>query len=1016
MPWTGSAGSKTYSRTDGTRSGSQTWQEADGAGVDIIATDHDTHDQDMADAISATLLKDGGNTATANLPMGGFRHTNAGAAVARSDYARFSDHQDGKGIYCPTVGGTGNAITLTTGYSVGAYTAGQRFAFIVGTTNTGATTVNVDSNGSKSIVRSDGSNTALSAGDLVAGMMAETVYDGARFHLMSTQVASAASGDVLARIVKVGSVAIWPMTTVPTGWLEADGSAVSRTTYAELFAVYGTAYGPGDSSTTFNLPNYKDYFIRGYDAAGTDASSRTDRGDGTTGASVGTKQAGGVESHLHAQTAQQPTFTYGTNETSDTGGGFSAVTGIQASGLSNTLTPTADATPGDTALTGGTETRPKNVTAKFIILALPAAASASTLGVNGFLYTWDTGTSDADPGSGKLRINNATASSATELYISETGANSESLAAVLATWDDSTSTIKGDLYIYKVGNLGTYRYFQITGTLTDSGDYNKFSLTYVGANGSLANGDNVSVLYIPRGAKGDTGATGSTGSAGQDGLPAGLRYLFDSSTTMADPGTGDVRLNNATLASVTACAISDLTAFTGNPDASAVILTWDDSSNSANRGTVTFKKASAPENFAQYIISGASTDNSGWTQLALTHVASSGSFSAADALAIEFSRTGDKGTDGLGAGDVTAAAAFATDNVVIRSDGTGKGVQFTGISVDDSNNMSGVVALAATTIELGHASDTTISRTGAGAIAVEGVGVALNSTSLAHTAASIELGHATDTTLSRSSAGVLAVEGVTVSLNSTSAAHTAGTIELGAASDTTLARVSAGVMSVEGETVHTNSTSRTVTAAGIELGHATDTTLSRSAAGVLAVEGVIVKMVGVDEWFIPAYCFAPRTSNGCAALATFESSTNKVNLPYLAFDATTQEFAQVIINRMPKSWNEGTITAIPQWMHPSTTTNFGVVWGVSAVALSDDDAADTAFGTAQTSTDTGGTTSDLYHGPATSAITIGNTPAEGDTVIIQVSRNPSDGSDTMAVDAYFLGLLIRVTSNAANDA
>jgi len=64
-----------------------------------------------------------------------------------------------------------------------------------------------------------------------------------------------------------------------------------------------------------------------------------------------------------------------------------------------------------------------------------------------------------------------------------------------------------------------------------------------------------------------------------------------------------------------------------------------------------------------------------------------------------------------------------------------------------------------TGINLGHATDTTISRTGAGAIAVEGVGVALNSTSLTHTASTIELGHATDTTLSRIAAGRIAVEG-----------------------------------------------------------------------------------------------------------------------------------------------------------------------------------------------------------------------------------------------------------------
>jgi microcystin-dependent protein len=69
-----------------------------------------------------------------------------------------------------------------------------------------------------------------------------------------------------------------------------------------LFAVYGTSYGPVDGSTTFNLPNYKDYFLRGFDASGTDAASRTDRGDGTTGASVGTKQAGDYLSHTHTGT------------------------------------------------------------------------------------------------------------------------------------------------------------------------------------------------------------------------------------------------------------------------------------------------------------------------------------------------------------------------------------------------------------------------------------------------------------------------------------------------------------------------------------------------------------------------------------------------------------------------------------------------------------------------------------------------------------------------------------------
>lgn len=56
---------------------------------------------------------------------------------------------------------------------------------------------------------------------------------------------------------------------IPSGWLLCDGSAVSRTTYSELFAKIGTTYGVGDGTTTFNLPNYIDNFAEGSATAGT---------------------------------------------------------------------------------------------------------------------------------------------------------------------------------------------------------------------------------------------------------------------------------------------------------------------------------------------------------------------------------------------------------------------------------------------------------------------------------------------------------------------------------------------------------------------------------------------------------------------------------------------------------------------------------------------------------------------------------------------------------------------------
>ena len=64
----------------------------------------------------------------------------------------------------------------------------------------------------------------------------------------------------------VGSIVAWGGTTAPSGWLICDGTAVSRTTYADLFAAIGTTYGVGDGSSTFNVPNLKDRFPMGVGA------------------------------------------------------------------------------------------------------------------------------------------------------------------------------------------------------------------------------------------------------------------------------------------------------------------------------------------------------------------------------------------------------------------------------------------------------------------------------------------------------------------------------------------------------------------------------------------------------------------------------------------------------------------------------------------------------------------------------------------------------------------------------
>jgi len=144
-----------------------------------------------------------------------------------------------------------------------------------------------------------------------------------------------------------GSIIMWPKPTAPDGYLICNGAAVSRTTYAGLFAVLSDDYGNGNGSTTFNLPDMRGQFVRGLNAGSgvdPDAASRTDRGDGTTGDAVGTKQVDAFKSHTHKR---------GTSQGVSGGAGFGTNTAV----------------PGtiDTGDTGGNETRPTNIAMVYCI-------------------------------------------------------------------------------------------------------------------------------------------------------------------------------------------------------------------------------------------------------------------------------------------------------------------------------------------------------------------------------------------------------------------------------------------------------------------------------------------------------------------------------------------------------------------------------------------------------------------------------------------------------------------------
>ena len=171
----------------------------------------------------------------------------------------------------------------------------------------------------------------------------------------------------------------------------------------------------------------------------------------------------------------------------------------------------------------------------------------------------------------------------------------------------------------------------------------------------------------------------------------------------------------------------------------------------------------------------------------------------------------------------------------------------------------------------------------------------------------------------------------------------------------------------------------------------TDTTLTATATGG-----------GSTNLWIPASQWIPRTTNGCG-VDSRETSTNLQNFDELLFDAGTDEFAQALVE-MPSNYNNGTITARFYWT--ASSGSGAVIWGIQGRAFADDDALDTTAGSPQTVTDTLLAANDMHISAATSAVTIGGTPAANTPIQFQIYRDADPAGDTLGVDARLLGVEI----------
>lgn len=690
--------------------------------------------------------------------------------------------------------GSANAYAVTTAAAGSALRNGEQITFIPNHSSTAACTLNVDGRGTKPWRPKAG--TEFVADNILSGVPVTAYYslsDDAWYSAAGYYVSALASGvalqSITARLPQIGDMVLSMDSSPGAGRIRLTEATqtVLKTAYPELNAwLSARSYPWGSTSTTFSLPPAAGYFLRFA------ATTSTIDPDGPRAA--GATQQDGIKSHDHpvsvvGTTSQDPGHPHAYSKP-NTAVGYTA--GGSGSVLANSFATEATTTAGahlhsvtasGTATTQSgalTETRPKNVAFHIDIVASTALAAAQ-IAVFGFPLQWDTGTTAANPGAGRVRGNNATLASITALYISTSDGWGVNITDVLTAL--STGNV---LHLSKVGAQANRITATVSGTPTAATGYVSVPVTVDLAAGTLADSDQLALEY-------SKGATGPTGPAGPS---SGLPYDWNIATA-GDPGSGKVLANHATLASATEINISK----TG-PSAQAfgpILALWDDSTSTIKGRLSIYTLADRTEWIEGDVT--AITDNSTYYTVAISNVAGAGTPSADDDMVVLFIPKGDKGdtgatgatgptgatgstgatgpawdqwqgawqtatayvvndavendgssyictsghtsgagtepgvggswatvwdliaakgADGIGTGDVTAASAFATDNVVVRSDGTGKGVQASGISIDDSNNVSGVAALSATTIELGHASDTTISRVSAGNIAVEG--------------------------------------------------------------------------------------------------------------------------------------------------------------------------------------------------------------------------------------------------------------------------------------------------------
>ncbi|TGQ12500.1 MULTISPECIES: hypothetical protein [unclassified Mesorhizobium] len=260
----------------------------------------------------------------------------------------------------------------------------------------------------------------------------------------------------------------------------------------------------------------------------------------TAAATSATNAAGSATAAAGSATAASTSAANAAASATNAGNSATAAAGSAstAAGSATSAGTSASAAAGSASAASSSATAASGSATNAATSAANAAASAvaAANAVAALGYTFSTGTADADPGNGTLRLNNASAASATAAYIDNLDSSGATVSGILDTFDDSTNTIKGQLTLRSKASAAIAYVYNVTGSVVDGTGYRKLTLAYVSGAGTLpTSADGIWLIFTRAGDKGADGTgvgdftgpassatdnivtfAGTTGKAGKD--------------------------------------------------------------------------------------------------------------------------------------------------------------------------------------------------------------------------------------------------------------------------------------------------------------------------------------------------------------------------------------------------------------------------------------------------------------------------------------------------------------------